>query len=88
MLGLALALGVLVGTALAATGDITTIAGDGTAGFAGDDGAATSANLDDPRDVAIDGDGNLLIADTANNRIRKVDLSSGVITTFAGSARQ
>jgi hypothetical protein len=52
--------------------DIYTVAGDGTAGYAGDGGAATSAELDFPSGVAIDQAGDLLIADTANNRVRLV----------------
>jgi sugar lactone lactonase YvrE len=64
-------------------GIITTVAGNGLKGFGGDGGPATAAALNDPRDVAIDADGNLYIADTINNRIRKVD-TNGIITTFAG----
>ena len=64
-------------------GIITTVAGNGTAGFAGDNGAATSAELNDPVAVAVDSAGNLYIADTGNNVIRKV--ANGTITTFAGS---
>ena len=55
------------------SGTITTVAGTGTAGFSGDGGPATSAELNDPRGVAVDGAGNLYIADSDNNRIRKVD---------------
>ena len=65
-----------------AAGVITTVAGDGTEGFGGDGGPATAARLDSPSGVALDGDGNLYIADRGNNRIRKV--RSGVITTVAG----
>ena len=65
-----------------ATGVITTYAGNGTAGFAGDAGAATSAELNTPARVTLDNAGNLYIADQANNRIRKVSL--GIITTVAG----
>ena len=64
-------------------GDIYTIAGDGTAGFSGDAGAATSAALNGPRGVAGDAAGNLLIADTSNNRVRVVAASTG---TFYGQA--
>ncbi len=67
-----------------AAGIITTVAGNGAAGFSGDGGAATSAELDNPQGVAIDGGGNLVIADTLNARIRRVD-STGVITTIAGN---
>ena len=65
-------------------GTITTVAGTGTSGFSGDGGQATDARINAPRGVAVDGSGNLYIADTSNNRIRKVD-SSGVITTVAGT---
>ena len=63
-------------------GAITTVAGNGTVGFSGDNGAATGAQLYAPRGVAVDSAGNLYIADTGNQRIRKV--SNGVITTVAG----
>ena len=66
------------------SGDISTFAGDGTVGSGGDGGAATAAQLDSPLDVSVDGSGNVYIADTNNNRIRKVD-SSGDISTFAGT---
>ena len=64
-------------------GVITTVAGNGTSGFSGDNGPATSAQLNHPHGVAVDSAGNLYIADTGNNRIRKV--SNGVITTVAGN---
>lgn len=64
-------------------GMITTVAGDGTASFGGDGGTATFAALDYPNGVALDGAGNLYIADTFNNRIRKV--TGGIITTVAGN---
>ena len=66
------------------SGIITTVAGTGTAGFSGDGGPATSAQLSGPRAVALDGAGNLYIADTENHRIRKVD-TAGTITTVAGT---
>ncbi len=66
------------------TGRITTVAGTGTPGFDGDGGPATSALLDQPGDVAVDGSGNLLIAEFGNRRIRRVD-SAGRIATVAGS---
>ncbi|MBD2700854.1 hypothetical protein IC229_09405 [Spirosoma sp. BT702] len=68
----------------AATGIITTVAGTGTAGFGGDGGAATSAQLNDPADIAFDANGNLYIADQSNQRVRKIN-TSGVITTVAGN---
>lgn len=66
------------------SGAITTVAGTGTAGFGGDSGAATLAGLDGPTGLAVDGDGNLYIADTGNNRIRKV-LPNGTILSIAGN---
>jgi hypothetical protein len=69
----------------AATGIITTVAGNGTAGYSGDGGAATSAKLSNPGGIAIDPAGNLYIGDEVNNRIRKVDAGTGVITTLAGT---
>ncbi|HXN22335.1 MAG TPA: hypothetical protein VOA41_06285 [Candidatus Dormibacteraeota bacterium] len=68
----------------AATGIITTVAGNGFFFFSGDGGPATSASLDRPRGVAVDGSGNLYIADTNNYRIRRVDAATGIITTVAG----
>jgi hypothetical protein len=64
-------------------GDIYTVAGNGTAGFSGDGGPATSAELNSPGGVAVDGTGNLLIADTFNERVRVVAASTG---TFYGQA--
>ena len=65
-------------------GTITTVAGNGREGFSGDGGPATSASLSLPSGVAIDAAGNLFIADTNNNRIRKVT-PGGTITTVAGN---
>jgi len=64
-------------------GIITTVAGNGTQGFSGDDGPATSASLYSPAGVAVDAAGNVYIADTYNTRIRKVS-PDGIITTAAG----
>ena len=69
----------------AATGVITTVAGDGTSGFSGDGGPATSASLGGPSGVAVDASGNLFIADASNHRARRVDVSTGVISTVAGN---
>jgi uncharacterized protein (TIGR03437 family) len=66
-----------------ANGVISTVAGNGTLGYSGDDGPATSAQLSWPEGVAVDSAGNLYVADQNNNRIRKV--SNGVITTVAGN---
>jgi sugar lactone lactonase YvrE len=68
-----------------AKGLVTTVAGTGVAGFAGDGGPATEAALDRPRDVEIGPDGRLYIADTDNHRIRVVNLTTGVIDTVAGT---
>jgi uncharacterized protein (TIGR03437 family) len=65
-------------------GAITTVAGNGTAGYAGDKAAATSAQLRGPSGVAVDSSGNLYIADTSNHVIRMVS-TGGTITTFAGT---
>jgi uncharacterized protein (TIGR03437 family) len=66
------------------SGIITTIAGNGSAGYSGDGGPATVAELNSPNAVTVDGTGNLYIADSNNQRVRKVDLS-GMITTVAGN---
>jgi hypothetical protein len=69
----------------AATGLISTFAGTGTASYTGDNAAATAATLNSPSGVALDGAGNLYIADTGNNAIRRVDEVTGIITTVAGN---
>jgi large repetitive protein len=70
----------------AGTGDMSTVAGvPPNPGFSGDGGAATAARLVEPEDQALDSGGNLYIADALNNRIRRVDASSGIITTVAGN---
>ena len=70
----------------ATTGILTLVAGNGTPGFSGDNGPATSAQLNSPAGVAVDSAGNVYIADGCNHRIRKV--SNGVITTVAGNGTQ
>ena len=67
-----------------AEGNISTAAGIGTAGYGGDGGAAAAAQLNLPQGVAVDGAGNIYIADSHNNRIRKVD-AAGNISTVAGT---
>ena len=67
-----------------ATGIITTMAGNGTAGFSGDGGAAKAASLFSPTGIILDVTGNLFVVDSANNRVRKVD-GNGIITTVAGN---
>jgi sugar lactone lactonase YvrE len=66
------------------SGDIITVAGNGGSFFSGDGGDARGATLYSPSGVALDGNGNLYIADLYNNRIRKVD-TSGTISTVAGN---
>lgn len=66
------------------SGIISTIAGDGTVGYTGNESAATKAELDGPTGLAFDSSGNLYIADTTNNVIRMVS-PGGTITTFAGN---
>jgi sugar lactone lactonase YvrE len=70
---------------VSAAGIITTVAGNGALGFGGDGGAATGARLNRPAGVAVDGSGNLYIADLFNNRVRKVTAATGVISTIAGN---
>ena len=60
------------------------MAGNGTTGYSGDGGLATKAELCAPEDVTVDSAGNIYIADSCNNRIRKVTVSTGIITTVAG----
>ena len=72
-------------SAIHGTGAVTTVAGTGTGGYSGDGGPATSATLLYPWGVAIDTEGNIYIADTINDRIRKVTKSTGIITTVAGT---
>ncbi len=64
-------------------GTIATVAGNGLGGYGGDSGPAVAAFLDYPTRVAVDAAGNIYVADTDNNRIRKI--SNGMVTTFAGT---
>ncbi|MEQ1654934.1 MAG: NHL repeat-containing protein [Nitrospira sp.] len=72
----------------AASGKIETVAGTGQQGFSGDGDLATEAQLNSPSGVAIDGKGNIIIADSFNNRIRIVDARTGIISTVAGTGEQ
>ena len=67
------------------TGIISTYAGNGIEGFSGDGGLATAAGLAVPHAARFDSRGNLYIADTGSNRVRRVDAATGVITTIAGT---
>jgi streptogramin lyase len=69
------------------TGVITTVAGNGKKDYAGDGGPATKASMREPNDCILDGKGGLLIADVADWRIRRLDLSTGMISTFAGTGK-
>src|SRR5579871_538226 len=64
-------------------GTVTLIAGTGSQGFSGDGGPATSATFNAPQGIALDGAGNVYVADTGNRRVRKID-TTGKITTIAG----
>jgi sugar lactone lactonase YvrE len=71
----------------ATTGIITTVVGIGERGLVGDGGLATEAALNNPRGLLVDGDGNMLISDSGNSRVRKVDAPTGIITTVAGTGK-
>lgn len=70
------------------TGIITTVAGNGTVGYSGDGGPATQAQMREPNDCVLDGVGGLLIADIQDQRVRRLDLASGLMTTFAGTGEK
>ena len=70
------------------TGIISTVAGTGSSGFAGDGGPATEANLKNPWGLSINGAGDLFITEYNNHRVRKVDGATGVITTVAGNGER
>jgi streptogramin lyase len=72
----------------AKTNIITTVAGNGTKGFGGDNGPAKKAQLNRPHSIALDNKGGLFIADIGNHRIRRVDLNTGTITTIAGTGHK
>ena len=72
---------------ISADGTISTVAGTGEPGYAGDGGVASQAVLNSPQGLAVDAEGNLYMTDSFNDRVRKVDLE-GVITTIAGDGGQ
>ncbi len=72
----------------AGTGTITTVAGNGTKGYEGDGGPGPQAQMREPNDCCLDGRGGLLIADVQDQRVRRLDLRTGIITTFAGNGEK
>lgn len=70
------------------TGIVRTIAGSGVMGFSGDGGPATRARFNQPHSIAFDAAGNLFICDIANNRLRRVDRATGVVTTVGGTGQK
>ena len=69
----------------AGTGIISTVAGNGSAGYAGDGGLATNAQLNNPQKLVTDSVGNMYITDAGNQRIRRIDAATGIISTVAGN---
>jgi uncharacterized protein (TIGR03437 family) len=69
-------------------GRLVTVAGTGAGAFSGDGGAATAASLRQPAGIALDAEGNLLIMDSGNQRVRRVNRTSGVISTVAGGGQR
>jgi sugar lactone lactonase YvrE len=67
---------------------ISTYGGNGTQGYTGDNGLATSATINVPHGLAIDGAGNLYFADSGNNVVRRIDAATGIMTTVAGTGAQ
>src|ERR1700687_2331866 len=83
--------GIIATAALAGTpggGKIDTAAGTGARGYAGDGGPATKARLDQPVHCELDGSGFLYVAEAGNHCIRKIDLTTGIISTAAGSGQK
>jgi N-acetylneuraminic acid mutarotase len=87
-MGILMSLAVVSTAAAQTPGEIITVAGNGTAGYSGDGGPATSAELFGPSGVAVDHSGNVYIADYEYNCVRKVTASTGIITTAAGICNQ
>ena len=69
------------------TGELTTVAGNGTKGYSGDGGPATKAQLNEPYEVRFDGDGNMFFVEMQNHLVRRVDRKSGKISTVAGTGQ-
>jgi streptogramin lyase len=72
----------------AKTGVISTLAGNGSSGFSGDEGPAIKAQLSEPHSLGFDRKSNLYIADVRNHRVRKVELTTGIITTLVGNGKR
>jgi sugar lactone lactonase YvrE len=70
------------------SGRVSTIAGTGEAGFAGDGGQANAAQLRQPHSIAFDARGDLLICDIGNSRLRRIDMNSGIISTLSGTGER
>ena len=73
---------------IAPDGTLTTVAGTGEAGYSGDGGPGTKAQLNQPHEIRFGPDGQLYIADTSNHAVRKLDVRTGMITTIAGTGKQ
>jgi DNA-binding beta-propeller fold protein YncE len=69
------------------SGVITTVAGSGAAGHAGDGGPATAAAFNEPYGIAVDRNANIYVADRHNHCVRRIDAANGIVTTFAGNGR-
>jgi len=72
----------------AGSGTITTIAGSGKPGYGGDHGPALQASFNGPKELDVDGAGNILVVDTENQAIRRIDVKTGIVTTVAGNGRR
>src|SRR5690606_17707730 len=72
----------------ARTGLISTVAGTGRKGFAGDGGPATKAEFSVPHSIALDGEDRLYICDIGNHRVRRVDPKTGIVTTLTGTGER
>src|SRR5689334_519011 len=78
----------LMGSAVAWSQKVTTIAGTGTPGFSGDGSPGVSATINNPYGLVVGPDGALYFCEIGNHRVRRLDLKTGMISTFAGSGRK
>jgi DNA-binding beta-propeller fold protein YncE len=69
------------------TGIIRTVAGTGERGYTGDHGPALQATFNGPKEIAVDGQGNIVLVDTENHCIRRIEAVSGIVTTIAGTGQ-